>query len=335
MWDIFIFAINAVVPIILQIGLGILLRRIGLFDDKFLKTANRVVFKVALPILLFSNVYSIESFADIDFLSVGYAMLSVFALFLLGWLTVRLFVKKPEQKGVIVQAAFRSNYAIIGIPLAEALGGPETLAVASVILAFTVFLFNILAVVALNMFVGGSKPNIKQLLRQVVTNPMIIGICLGLITLLVRGAIPVDAQGAKVFSMKDDLKFVYSAINSVAKMASPLALITLGGQFKFSAVKEMKGQIVLGTAWKIVFAPIIGLGCALVLDALGALDLGAAHYASFIALYGSPIAVSSAIMAGEMKNDAQLANQILVWSSIFSTLTLFLIICLFKWVGLI
>ena len=67
------------VPIILQIGLGILLRRIGLFDDKFLKTANRVVFKVALPILLFSNVYSIESLADIDFLSVGYAMLSVFA----------------------------------------------------------------------------------------------------------------------------------------------------------------------------------------------------------------------------------------------------------------
>ena len=109
----------------------------------------------------------------------------------------------------------------------------------------------------------------------------------------------------------------------------------LGGQFRFDVVGGMKKEIILGTSLRVLIAPTIGLGVAVLLHRMGILSLQAGDYAAMVALFGSPVAVSSAVMAGEMGNDDQLASQYVVWTSIFSMLTIFLTVALLRGVGLL
>ena len=131
-----LFTLNAILPIILPILLGYGLKRMHFFSENFLTEANKLVFKILIPILLFSNLY-LADLREIDWAFVGYAAGAILVLFLLG-MGIVLFVPNRKQKGVILQASFRSNYAIIGIPLATALGGAIAGAEASVIAAVSV-----------------------------------------------------------------------------------------------------------------------------------------------------------------------------------------------------
>ena len=124
--------------------------------------------------------------------------------------------------------------------------------------------------------------------------------------------------GSQVFSIREHLPFVYTGLNNVKVMTTPLALIITGAQFRFSAVKGMFKEIAVGTLWRIVFAPIIGLSAALLLQRVGMLQCGTGEMATLVALFGAPAAVSGAVMAGEMGNDEQLATQYVVWTSICS-----------------
>lgn len=337
MFEIFMYAMNAVLPIILLIILGYILKCIGFFQADFLKMANKFVFRVCLPALLFYNVYNISDLGAIRWDVVGYCLIMIAVLFVLGLFTVLFFVKDRKQKGVILQCVFRSNFAIIGLPLSEALGGAEGIAVAAILSAFTIPFFNILAVISLSVFVSedGKKIDAKDVLRKIVKNPLIIGVCCGLLALMIRSLIPVKSDGTLIFSLSGTLSFLYTAIGNLAKIASPLALIVLGGQFTFRAVKGMLKEIVIGTAWRIVAAPILGVATAAILSNMGVLNFDMTVYPALVALFGSPVAVSSAIMAGEMDNDEQLASQLVVWTSVGSMFTTFLLVIAMKYAGLL
>lgn len=337
MFEIFMYAINAVMPIILLIILGYALKLAGFLSDSFLKAANKMVFRVCLPCLLFYNVYNVSDLGSIRWDVVWYCLIIIAVLFVLGLLTVCVFVKDNRQKGVILQCVFRSNFAIIGIPLSEALGGSGGVAVAAILSAFTIPFFNILAVISLSIFVSGGEKRIdvKDILMKIVKNPLIIGVCCGLIALVIRSFIPVKEDGSLVFSLSGNLTFLYTAVGNVSKIASPLALIVLGGQFTFSAVKGMLKEIAIGTVWRIVAAPLIGIVAAAVLTNMGVLHFDNTVYPALVALFGSPVAVSSAIMAGEMDNDEQLASQLVVWTSVGSMATIFLLVVGMKYAGLL
>lgn len=337
MFEVFMYAINAVMPIILLIILGYILKVIGFFGSDFLKMANKMVFRVCLPCLLFYNVYNISDLGAIRWDVVWYCLMIIAILFGLGLFTVCFFIKDKAQKGVILQCVFRSNFAIIGIPLSEALGGAEGVAVAAILSAFTIPFFNILAVISLSLFVseGENKIDVKDIIMKIIKNPLIIGVCIGLVALIIRSFIPVKEDGSLVFSLSGSMTFLYTAIGNVSKIASPLALIVLGGQFTFSAVKGMLKEIVIGTTWRIVAAPIIGIVVAAVLTNMGILKFDHTVYPALVALFGSPVAVSSAIMAGEMDNDEQLASQLVVWTSVGSMITIFLLVVGMKYAALL
>lgn len=334
----FIFSANAVLPIILLIILGYYLKQIRFYDDSFLKTANKFVFKIALPTLLFYNVYNIESLTTMNGSIILFATSMILILFGLGLFTIHLFIPKPKQKGVILQCVFRSNFAIIGISLAESIGGTQAVAVAAILSAFSIPLFNILAVIALSLFgeEKNSSISIKSILKTIYKNPLVRGVALGMVCLIIRTYIPVDKlSGKAVFSLQEDLPFLYHAIKNLSSIASPLALVVLGGQFKFSAVKELAKEITIGTCWRLILAPCIALVSALVLsNTTDLINITAIEYPALIALFGSPVAVSSAIMAGEMGADEELAGQLVVWTSLLSMITLFVIVSIFKGIGI-
>ncbi len=319
-------AVNAVLPIIAVIVLGYLLKQRGFLTPDFLKTGNQLVFKLCLPVMLFVNVYDIEGLAAIRWDIVVYCVAVTLLIFSLGLLTCILTTSVPERRGVILQCAFRSNYAIIGLSLAAALGGEEAAAVAAILSAFSIPTFNVLAVVALSVFVGGQKKSPKSILLNILKNPLILGVAAGLLALVLRNL-------QSVFRLKEDIPFLYKTLTNIKSITSPLALIILGGQFTFSAVKGMFREIAVGTLWRIVLAPLIGVGGAVLLTEMGVLSCGVNEFPALIALFGSPVAVASAIMAGSMRNDEQLATQLVVWTSLCSILTIFAQVCILMALG--
>lgn len=357
MLDVLVTSINAVLPIILLILLGYLLKRFKVLNDNFVKTGNKFVFKVCLPCMLFINIYDgMDSFADIRWDVVIYSVATICVIFGLGLVTAILTTKKKSRRGVILQCSFRSNFAIIGLALVESLGGDKGLA--SIISAFSIPIFNILAVIALTVFAEEEQPvetaavqlnvfneavtdapsrvktvktkrGVKNILLNIIKNPLIIGVLIGLVFVGIREIERACCDGEIVFSFKEHLKFLYTCTGSLKAIASPLALIVLGGQFRFDAVKGMTKEIVVGTVWRILLAPLIGIGVAVLLSTYTDLfTFGAEVYPTLIALFGTPVAVSSAIMAGEMKSDEQLATQLVVWTSLCSIVTIFVTVFL-------
>ena len=330
MLDIFLFAFNAIIPIILLIALGYILKQKNFLSDDFLKTGNKFVFKVCLPCLLFINVYSISSFSDIDWSIVIYAVAAIFVIFGLGVIFVKFFVEESKQKGVVLQCLFRSNYAIIGLPLAQSLGGDKGLEVAAILSAFSIPVFNILAVLALSMYSEG-KADYKKVLVNICKNPLILGVLAGLVVLVIRSFIPLNEANELAFSFSRDLKFLYKAIENVSKIASPLALVVLGGTFNFSQTKGMLKQVLFGTIGRVVVVPTITITTAILLTKYtNLINFDATVYPAMIALFASPVAVSSAIMASQMNNDGELAGQYVVWTSLVSIVSIFIIVVILK-----
>lgn len=329
MFNIFMYAFNAVVPILLLVLLGYALRRIGFAGEDFFKKANALVFRVFLPLLLFCNVYDIESLSDVHWGDVGYIACVVVVLALIGTVLARLFVPERLQKGPFIQCVFRSNCAILGIPLAEALGGTAALAFTAVATAVTIPLFNTLAVIVLSYY-ADKKPSVKATLLRTLKNPLILGVAAGLLVLAVRSFLPQTADGAPVFSLERDCKFLFSALRMAAQAASPLALVVIGARFDFSAVRSLLRPIAIGTVCRIVLAPALAIGGAVALTQWGVLQFTPVEIPALVAVFGSPIAVSSAVMVGEIGGDDQLASQFVVWTSAFSLFTIFVTVFLLR-----
>ena len=336
MFEVFSFSFNAVAPILLLAVAGYIIKLTKLFDDSFFKKCNTMVFKVFLPILLFKNVYDIKSISEINVTALLYCVAVILILCLIGYICAKFSAQTREQKGVINQCTFRSNYAIIGIPLAESLGSAQALAFAGVLSAVSIPLFNVLAVIILSHYSpNNSNPDIKSTIRSAAKNPLIRGVGLGIIVLIIRSFIPVDEAGQLVFSVKNDLPFIYEAVANLAKVASPLALVVLGARFDFAAVKSLMKPIASAVVLRLVVAPLVGVGCAVLLGSFGILNFTATEYPGIIALFSTPVVVSSAVMVSEIGGDEQLAGQIVVWTSLVSVFSIFATVFLMKSVALI
>jgi len=205
--------------------------------------------------------------------------------------------------------------------------------------AIVVPLMNILAVLALVMFVReeDEKNIILSTLVKIVKNPLIIGVVLGLFTLFIRSYIPLDQVSLEpVFSIKNNIEFLYLIIKWLGQIASPLALIILGGTFEFFVIKNLAKQIFIGTFTRVVIAPLITLSIAVMLSKhTSYFNFTSVDYPAFIALLASPTAVSSAIMAKEMQNDEKLAVQLVVWTTSLSILSIFIIVVIFRGLGIL
>lgn len=328
MTDAFVFAANAVLPIVLMIALGYFFKRIGLLNQGFLDVGNKLTFRVLIPALLYYNIYGIGSLGEINFGFVLYGLAAVVVIFLVSTLITCLFTKDQGKRGSLIQAVFRSNYAIIGLPLASSLFGDKGAAAAGVMSAFCVPLFNILAVVTLTIFNNGSqkkKIDVKKILIGIVKNPLIIATVLGLLTLAVRELFVL--WGAR-FRLRD-IEFLYKTLENLKSICTPFALIVLGGRFEFSAVKRQLRYIVFGTLMRTVAVPVLGLAVAYFFIP----GLSGEHFATYVAVFGTPVAVASAIMAKEMGADDELAGQLVVWTSLVSTVTIFIYVAIFRAIG--
>lgn len=314
-------------PIVLMVALGYLLKRIGFMPADFSKKANTLVFRVCLPAMLFLNVYKIENIGDV---SMGYAVYAVAVVFVVFAVSIPLVMSVTSdggRRGALLQASFRSNFALIGIPLAQSLFGDEGVAVAALLSAVTIPIFNTLAVISLTVFSkDGNKVSVKKVLHGIVTNPLIISVLAGCLALGIRVIFTKIGLSFRL----SDITPLYTALGYLSNMATPLSLLVLGAQFEFSAVSHLKREIIYGTLVRVMIVPIIGLGGAYLFFRD---SFTGAHFASLVALFATPVAVSSVPMAQEMKSDVVLAGQLVVFTTIASAFSVALASFLLKMTG--
>ena len=324
--DSLIFAINAVAPLIFLVALGYFLKRIGWVTLGDSKTLNRLVFHIFLPATLFLNIYKIESFGDIEFGYIVYAMAAVGVLYLLAIGAIVLLVRDRSRWGALLQSAFRSNYALVGIPLAGSLFGDEGVIAASLLSAVIVPSLNMLAVVSLTVF-GSGKASIKKVLIGIAKNPLIRAIFLGLAAIFIRSLF---VKGGISFRLSE-VKSIYTTLTYMSNLSTPLALVALGAQFEFSTVTSMKKEIIMGILMRTVVSPVLGIGVAYVFfrDVFTG-----AHFATFVAVFVTPVAVSSVPMTQEMKGDVVLMGQLVVWTTLLSSISIFIASFLLRLAGI-
>lgn len=303
---------NAVLPMCLIMALGYGTRRLGWIRREEISAINKIAFRIFLPCLLYYNVYCSDLSGSFDPLLMAYAVGGVLLTFGLSLGYTLLTEKLPERRGVMIQGMFRSNYVIMGIPVATALLGSDQLGTVSILIAVVVPLFNMLSVVVLEVF-RGQKPKPLHILGQIAKNPLVIGSVLGILTLAAGIRLP---------------HILEQTIQNISAIASPLQLFLLGAFFQFSGLKTYRRELVTVSAAKLIVAPGLFLGLGALLGFRGV------AFVSLIGVFASPTAVNSFTMAQQMGGDAELAGDTVVVTSAVSMLTMFLWVFLFKSLGM-
>jgi predicted permease len=300
-------------PTFIMIGLGYFLKQIKLFDDHTLKSMNNITFKTFLPLLLFYNVYKTNIKEGFNPKLMIFATMSIIISFFISWIIISNLEKDKKKKGVLIQGIFRSNFVLFGMPISISLFGEGLAGVPSMLIAVIVPIFNFLSVIILEIYKGESI-NLKKILKGIITNPLICASIFGFF---------MTALGIKLPGVVD------KTVCDIAKVATPLALIILGGSFEFKTISKSKKQLVGVIMGRLIIIPGIFIPISII---LGFRNI---ELATLIVMFAAPTAISSFTMAQQMEADSELAGNIVVFSSIFAIFTMFFLIFIVKQVGFI
>lgn len=321
----FIFSLNATLPIFLIMVLGWFLMKIGLFNKEFNKVADKYVFKVALPVLLFKDIATADIRSDFNLTFVLFCMITTTIMFLAIWGLSYIFIKDKTQVGAFAQASARGSAAVLGIAFINNIYGNSGMAPLMIVSA--VPLYNILSVIILTFSADMGKDvekdksndknkgaNIKKACLNVIKNPIIIGIFLGL---------PFSIFGISIPQIP------LKAVTSIAQTATPIALLVVGASFEGAkAIKKIK-LTSIATFIKLVLLPLIFFPFAIAFGFRGS------ELVAILIMLGSPTTVTCYIMAKNMGNDEVLSSSIVVMATLLSSVTLTGWIFVLKVMGLI
>lgn len=303
-----IVALSAVVPLFFLMSIGAFVKFQKLLTDEELKHMNRMIFRIFFCCMMFYSIYTTNLATTFRPKLILFGACGVLAIFFLLMLIVPKIEKENKKRGVMVQAIFRSNFVLMGVPIVANIFGDENIAVSTMMIAIIVPLYNILAVFALETFRGG-KFSIFPILKGVIKNPMILGAIFGGIFLILGIKIPNP---------------ILKPLGQISAATTPVALIILGASFKFGSTSEHKKQLFFCVFGRLILVPSIILTTAIFLGFRGV------DFVTLIAIFGTPCAVVSFAMAQQMDGDSELAGNCVVFTSALSCFTIFLWILLFK-----
>ena len=314
MFESFLVALNAVAPFLVLLSVGFLAVRTGLTDRAFMNRLNALNFRLFFPFLMFNNVYSARPEDLPSPALMIFGPVSVLLLIAVLLAVVPRIVKENPRRGTIIQAVFRSNFIIYGIPLTASVFGPERSSVCGMMVMIMVTLFNTAAVTVLEIFREGGRVRPKQLLLGLVRNPLLQGCAVGLLFYLLRVRLP---------------DFIASPVSSLASLATTLAMIALGASLVFEDLKKNRRTITAVLVLRLVLLPLVMLPLAWLLGLRGV------ELFLVLMIFGTPVATASFPMAPTTGGDGLLPGELLFVSTVASLGTVFLFIYAMSRLGLL
>ena len=300
MLSLFYAAVAVSLPTFAWVVLGVVLTSVGLLPQRLNDTLSRLAFTFGLPVMLFAGAAQVD-YSQLS--SARYLLAGVLATLLtlvISWYYSGWRAHPKALRGIFVQAAFRSNLAIVGVALAFSAYGEQGPVMAALPVALMTVLYNILAVWVLNTTLG-SNTSVVAVLLNILRNPLIIGISAG-VCLSVSG-LPVP-------------NLVGSVGSGMSTFFLPLVLVCIGGAMNLSHLYKAGIFTWEASLWRLCVAPLLGVLLALLLgvrdEYLGVLFL----------LLASPVAASSHVMVVAARGDGTLAANIVVLSTMLSLVTI-------------
>lgn len=306
----FIFSLSVALPIFLIMVSGFILKRQKIIEDKFVDAANFIIFYIALPLKLYNSVAGSSVADSFDFNFILFASTATIISVILVYTASKFLISDSSKVGAFVHGTFRGNFIYVGFSLLENVTGTVGVK-ASLIVAFVVPLYNILAVLILILTNSKNRSNnqLKNAAKSIITNPFIIAIMLGIISSLINFELPLLLQ---------------NTANYFDVLATPLALLTIGATFEIDKLFVDIVPSIYATLFKLILIPAAAV--------LAALYFGFSNSEVFIIyiLFGVPSAVASYIITANMNGDENLAASIVMMTTLFSVFSMTMFIFVFK-----
>ena len=313
----FMFSLNATLPVFLVIVLGWFLMQKKMFNENFVDIINKFVFKVSLPVLLFKDIATTPIRDAFDPKFVIFCMVGTTIMFMCIWALTSIFLKDKSMVGAFTQASARGSAAVLGIAFVQNIygnSGMTPLMIVSAVPLYNIYSVIILTFCANNQDHSDKAATIKRAFKNILTNPIILGIAAGVPFSLLNIELP---------------PLVLKTVTNVAQTATPMALLAVGAGFEGrKAIKKLKPTMI-ATFIKLVALPAIYFPFAI------AMGFRESALVAILIMVGSPTTVTCYIMAKNMGNDGVLSSSIIVMATLLSSVTLTFWIFLLKSMGLI
>ena len=305
-------AFNAVFPVFTLILLGAFFRHREILSEITVKQLNRLLFIFLLPTLLFKNIYETEIGSVVNLKLFVFCFGGIAFFWFLTWVIVCFFIKDNRVRGAAIQGISRGNFLLFSLSLIAALVPQAYYSLASFLFAFSVSFVGLLAVITLEIF-RGRKLHPLTMMKSIITNPVIISCLLGVSALLIHLKLPNQ---------------IYSVINVVSGLASPIGVIVMGAGLKIDKIKANKVVLSISVISKLIVIPFVAVVAAYLAGFKGT------ELLIILILFAGPTSVSSYPMAAEMDSDEDLACQIVVFTTALASFSNFAFISIIGMLGL-
>ncbi|MEO6053954.1 MAG: AEC family transporter [Chthoniobacterales bacterium] len=303
------YVILTLAPILILIVLGAILAHIKFLGPQFIADLNKLVFWVALPVLIFRDI----AHASAPSSQAGrvFLVLLLVTLLTLGfaWLASCLLRLPAGTAASFIQAGFRANLAYIGIPVLlyslanlPSVERQPPLATALLVMAPLTAVYNILAVLVFQLAQHRlSASSIRSTLVNILLNPLIIACAAGFVFSRFSLTLP---------------PFLDAAMAKLGDVAVPVALLCIGGSLMITSLKGSVTAVSMAALIKVALSPVIAyfLGRAFGLQGL---DLRV-----LLIFAACPTAVASYTMARLNQADEVVASGAVALSTILSAVSL-------------
>ncbi len=306
------FSLSVTTPLLLMLVIGYSLRKRGVIDTHFITTGSWLVFNLSLPSLLFLKTAENNVIQAENVYAVMAGVLATLVSVIAFWFMSRWFAPLAPHRGVFVQGAFRSNMGVIGLATAYILYGEEGLPLAAIYLALVTILYNILAVFVLNLSQGNLGVSPLFAIKTILTNPLILALLAGLSWSYIGWPLP---QIAEV------------TLGYLGAVAMPLALICIGASIQLKRLGKPSQRVLAASLLKLIIAPAITVIIGLWFGFHGMI-IGILY-----AMSAAPSATTGFIMAKQMQGDAEMAAEIIAFTTFYSTLSMALGLTILRILG--
>ena len=175
-----LLSFNTVMPMFLVMLVGYALRASGVANGTTVSQMNKLLMRSLVPVMMFQNIYGSQRGELASAKLIAFCVLGVLGMYALSFAIGMLTEKEGARRGVVIQALYRGNMMAMAVPLAESLLGEGKQGPLAVCLAIVIPLFNVLAVITLELFHHG-KPDIKVIVKDIATNGLILGCVAGIL----------------------------------------------------------------------------------------------------------------------------------------------------------
>lgn len=294
------------------LAIGFTVRKTGIVNDMELKKMNRLAFDVLFPFLMFSNIYNSHIVEIVNLRLIVFTLAAIGIEYAAATAVTLKIEKSGASRGAMIQAIYRSNFVIMGLPIATNIYGHGNVGVTAVMIAIVVPLYNVLAVTTLEVY-RDSKVRAGRLLAGIAGNPLIIGAAAGILFSLAGITLP---------------EVIDDTVNSLSSAATPIALLILGASFEFGSVRDCRRNLTIVVMSRLIIVP------GIVLTTAALIGIGGIEFITLVGIFAAPCAISSFTMAQQMDSDGTLAGAAVIFTSAFACVTMFLWLFIFKTAGI-